>query len=242
MLDEQWFDYFASEGLITDVIRPLKSGKEATVHLCRANPSVAGTDLLAAKVYRSPDHRSFRSNAAYKDGRVILNARDARAVRKKTSYGREVEEALWMHHELETLQSLYPAGADVPVVVAGGDQAILMQYLGDEAAAAPQLRDVRLSPNEARATWDRLLENVEIMLAHNVVHGDLSPFNVLWWQDRPWIIDLPQAIDPRTNRNAQAFLARDVENLARYFDRLGVRVNGSAVANDLWRRFLFAKL
>jgi RIO kinase 1 len=242
VLDEPWFDSFASEGLITDVIRPLKSGKEATVHLCRANRSITGADLLAAKVYRPRDRRSFRSNSAYREGRVILNARDARAVRKKTSYGREVEEALWMHHELETLRSLYPVGADVPLVVAAGEEAILMQYLGDEEAAAPQLRDVRLTRDEAMAGWNRLLENVEIMLAHNVIHGDLSPFNVLWWQGRPWVIDLPQAIDPRTNRNAQSFLARDVENLARYFARLGVPANGSAAANDLWRRFLFAKL
>ena len=242
MLDDPWFDQFAAEGFITDVIRPLKSGKEATVHLCRANVSVTGADLLVAKVYRSREHRSFRNDAVYKEGQILGKARDVRAVRRKTAHGREVEEGWWVHHELEVLSSLYPAGADVPIVVAGGDRAILMQYLGDEEAAAPQLRDVRLSPEEAAPVWERLLENVEIMLGRNVVHGDLSPFNVLWWEGRPWVIDFPQAIDPRTNPNAQAFLARDVENLARYFVRQGVPVDPVTVANDLWRRFQFAKL
>jgi RIO kinase 1 len=80
------------------------------------------------------------------------------------------------------------------------------------------------------------------MLGANVVHGDLSPYNVLWWNDRASVIDLPQAVDPRFNRSARALLERDVSNVCRYFARAGVDVNPVRIASDLWRRFLRAEL
>ena len=49
---------------------------------------------------------------------------------------------------------------------------------------------------------DRLLWNVELFLGHNWIHADLSAFNVLWWEGRGTVIDLPQAVDPRSNPHA----------------------------------------
>jgi len=238
----EWFDDFFAEGLITDVLMPLKSGKEASVYLCRATRSNTGADLLAAKVFHARERRGFRNNHAYRHGQIIGKARDQRAVRTKTAHGREVEEGWWRHREFEILQTLHAAGADVPRPVAGSSHGLLMEFIGDQDEPAPQLKDVRLSPAEARAAFDRLLWNVELFLANHLVHGDLSPYNVLYRTEGVTIIDLPQAVDARSNSNARALLGRDVENLCRHFERLGVRTNASALAGDLWRRFLYAKI
>ena len=245
MFELEPFDPFLEEGLITEIIRPIKSGKEASVYLCRAGDpgrAALGTDLLACKVYRPREQRNFKDDSMYRAGRVIVDQRIRRAVANKSAFGRQAGHGGWVHHEYETLKALAEAGADVPRVVRLSDSAILMEYVGDEGGPAPQLRHVRLEPAEAREVFDRLLWNVELALAHNVVHADLSPFNVLWWEGRSSIIDWPQAIDPRSNPNADSLLARDVANLCSFFCKQGVDREPERLTQDLWMRFIFAEL
>jgi RIO kinase 1 len=239
---ESPFDHFLSEGLITEVIRPIKSGKEASVHLCRANPSTTGRSLLAVKAYLPRERRNFRNDAVYKEGRVITKRRVRVAVEKKTRFGRTVDDAMWLDREVEALRTLTDAGADVPSVVAATGSAILMEYIGDEEVPAPQLRHVDLSTDEATDIFDRLIANMERFLRHNVIHADLSAFNVLYWEGDITVIDFPQFVDPRTNHNAYALLSRDVENLVKHFERYGVKANAGALTADLWTRFIFAEL
>jgi RIO kinase 1 len=117
-----------------------------------------------------------------------------------------------------------------------------MEFIGDEERPAPQLKDVRLSGEVAKKAMRWILYDIELMLANNVVHADLSPFNVLWWSERSWIIDFPQAVDPRFNRSAHMLLERDVANVCRYFERAGVPVSASSITAELWRRFMRAEL
>jgi RIO kinase 1 len=237
-----WFDRWVSDGLITEVLMPLKRGKEASVYLCRAVPRNTGAELLAAKVFRPRQSRGFKDRSAYRHGMVILNGHDRRAFEAKTKYGRQFDEAVWRNHEYETLSALSEAGADVPKPVASAEDGILMQYVGDQEAPAPQLRDVMLEASEARQVFDRLMWNVELFLSKNLVHADLSPYNVLFWEGRVTVIDLPQAVDARTNMNSRSLLLRDIDNLCRFFARFGIRADAEHIANDLWRRFVFAKL
>jgi RIO kinase 1 len=130
----------------------------------------------------------------------------------------------------------------VPRPLAAEADVILMEYFGDEDAAAPQLVHTRLEEAEAGPLFQRLLNNVELCLALNRIHGDLSPHNVLYWQGEPRIIDFPQAVDPRFNQSSRDLLRRDVENLVRYFRPYGVEANAAYLADDLWRRFLRAEL
>ena len=234
-------DYFRAEGWISHVVREVKSGKEATVYCCAAGPS-AGVALLAAKLYRAREHRSFRHASVYNAGRVVVDKRLGRAFAKGTSKGQEVQQALWIGHEWETLSRLHALGADVPTPVARTDGALLMSYHGDAEAPAPRLQDVALRPDEAHYLFERLMRNVQLFLANDTVHGDLSAFNVLYWQGQATVIDFPQAVDPRTNPHALELLRRDVANLCRYFGRFGVRADATRIADGLWRRFLRAEL
>jgi RIO kinase 1 len=229
-------------GVIVDVVGALRSGKEATVYVCRADRKKAGADLVAAKLYHRRERRDFRNAVVYDDGRQFLEERVARAVRSKTDFGREAEFGRWIYREWERLNQLHQAGVAVPRPIAVSDGVIVMQYLGDLESAAPQLKDVSLSPGQAASAFRWLMYDVELMLGANVVHGDLSPHNILWWKDRATIIDLPQAVDPRFNSSARMLLERDVANVCKYFAGVGAASQPQRLAADLWRRFMRAEM
>jgi RIO kinase 1 len=238
---------FYDDNVILDVLRPVKGGKEANVYCCAAHPAVGG-GLLAAKVYRPRMFRSLRNDAVYREGRASLDAegkeargrRERVALAKKTRYGQDLRHLTWLTSEYETLKVLHAAGGDVPRPLAHNDNAILMEYLGTANRPAPALQGIRLSPGEAQPLFDRLMENVALMLAHDRVHGDLSAHNVLYWEGQATIIDFPQAVNPFTNSHAQALLARDVERLCQYFARYGVVADAPQITADLWSRYVLA--
>ncbi len=236
------FEHFLGEGLITQVIRPIKSGKEASVHLCRANRSTTGEDLLALKLYHPLDRRDFRDESVYRDGEWIKERRVRVALQKKTRFGREVQGAIWVYREWEMLETLSRAGADVPRPIAMTEDSVLMTYIGDEDVAAPQLRSLRPNRDEANALFEQVMRNVERFLYNDVIHGDLSAYNVLVWDGRATLIDLPQAVDPRKNRHAQRLLDRDVARICEHFARFGVSSDAERIAQGLWTAWTFADL
>ncbi len=237
------FAPFYATGLITEVLGALKSGKEAQVWICRADRAKAGADLVAAKVYKQLQGRGFRNAAVYDDGLRAMPEREVRAIRTKTAFGRQVEQSVWVSREWARLNELHEVGVAVPRPITTEGRVIVMEYCGDEDGPAPQLKDVRLTPDEARSAFKWLLYDIELMLGANVVHGDLSPFNILWHDGRSFVIDLPQAVDPRFNKQARVLLERDVRNVCAYFQRFGVEAaRPEPITADLWRRFMRAML
>jgi RIO kinase 1 len=232
---------FFDEGLITGVIRPVKSGKEATVLLCRSDPSVTGESLLAVKRYHPRERRNLKDSSRYVQGRVV-KGNAARAIARKGRIGRELEMGLWVDHEWAALRFLEEHGVRVPRALARTGSSILMTWIGDAAEPAPQLRSVRLDPDEAEPLLDEVLRQVRLMLHVNLIHADLSPYNVLLWDGEPWIIDLPQSVDPREHREAEELLRRDVARICESFARSGVERDAEAVADDLWVGWTFADL
>jgi RIO kinase 1 len=234
--------HFLDEGLIDGVVRIVKTGKEAAVYLCRANPSTTGEQLVALKRYHPLDRRDFRDETLYRDGEWIKERRIRAALEKKTRFGRELQGAMWVSREWETLNALWEGGVPVPRPIATTQDSILMSYVGDEDLAAPQLRAHRPDEREAHDLFRQVLRAIELMLYRNVIHGDLSAYNVLVWDGRATVIDLPQAVDPRKNRHARAFLERDVERVCEHFARLGVRSSPGRITSDLWTSWELADL
>lgn len=229
---------FLTEGVVTSVLSTLKSGKEAATYLCVAGGELKRHRLLVAKVYHDRSRRNFKNDTIYNDGRIILAPGQVkRAIGARTEFGLAVDMSMWVNREFDALSDLHYAGADVPEPFACTDGAILMEYVGDESGAAPQLHTVRMSTAEAEVAADRVIRNVEIMLDNHRVHGDLSAFNILYWQGRPVVIDLPQSVDPRLNKNARSLLLRDVENVARHFRRSLVEIDARRVVAELWEGY-----
>ena len=236
------FEHFYDEGLVERHLKPLKHGKEASVHLFRANPRTTGEDLVALKLYHPLDRRDFRDETLYRDGEFIKERRVRVALEQKTRFGREVQGAIWVAREWETLRELSADGAPVPRPIASTEDAILMTYVGDEVQAAPQLHRYPASMTEARDLFEQLIRAIERFLYRNVIHADLSPYNVLVWDGRVSVIDFPQAVDPRKNRHAQSLLERDVRRICEHFSRLGISSPPARLSSDLWTAWQFADL
>jgi RIO kinase 1 len=234
---EQALESFVERGLIDEIVGIVKSGKEATVYCCRS-----GDRLVAAKAYRSTDVRDFRDDSVYRHGRTRGSTRLERGIGLKTRTGRELRYAQWTSSEYQTLGLLQRAGADVPAPVAQSGSVILMEYIGDDDAPAPMLNSVQFAPDEAQSAFERVLANVELALACDRVHGDLSAFNILWDGERPVMIDFPQTVDARFNGNALMLLERDIDRVCAYFQRQGVHADARRLTHQLWSRFLRSEL
>jgi RIO kinase 1 len=241
-IDESLLDAFVGDGSITDVLYVVRSGKEATVYCCRGAAEFGG-GLVAAKVYRPLERRNFHNDAVYQPGHdAALSRRDKLALHKKTRHGRDVQYGIWIHAEFQTLRILYEAGADVPRVFAHSSGAILMEYFGDENAAAPMLNRATLPCENADKLLRGIIDNVTLWLRNDVVHGDLSPYNLLWWDGRIVAIDFPQAVDARFNPNARSLLVRDLENVCAHFTKYGIRADANRIANALWTNYKDGRL
>lgn len=243
---------FYDEGLISDVLAQVKGGKEASVYVCRAHPAT-GYDLLAAKVYRPRMFRNLRNDAMYRQGREILLAdgnqagREAghieRAMRHKTAFGMQAAHTSWLMYEFTAMERLHAAGGDVPRPVHSAENAILMTYHGEMGSPAPTMNAVSLDPDEAERLFRRVLHNIHLLLRHDLVHGDLSAYNILYWAPNGppgemTIIDFPQVVNLRGNPKARYILDRDVERVCDYFIAQGLRCNPRTIAERLWRRYM----
>lgn len=218
----------------------LKTGKEADVVLVeRAVPGdLQQSCQLAAKRYRTAEHRLFRRDTGYTEGRQVRNTRDTRAMARKSSHGRTVEAGLWAAAEWSNLIGLYEAGVPVPYPVQLDGSEICMELISDSSSdAAPRLHQVRPTFEATLALYDQLLAAMRTMTVMGIVHGDLSPYNTLVADlevsPRLVIIDVPQVVELASNPNAIEFLQRDCANMAHWFTSRGLPVDEGELVADL---------
>lgn len=221
------------EGLVDEVLRPLMSGKEASVYVVRC-----GDDIRCAKVYKDASQRSFKKAVQYQEGRKVRSSRRARAMEKGSSFGREQAEESWQNAEVDALYKLADAGVRVPVPYGCFDGILLMELILDEEGdVAPRLNDIQLTAEQARRDHKTMMQDILRMLSVGLVHGDLSEFNVLQDPQGPVIIDLPQAVDAAANNNAQWMLERDVNNITQYYAQFAPELAATQYAKEIWALF-----
>lgn len=221
------------DGIIDEVTRQLKSGKEASVYVVRC-----GSQVRCAKVYKDMAQRSFQQRAQYQEGRKVRGSRQTRAMAKSTRFGRKEQEAAWKNTEVDALYQLVAAGVRVPQPFGFFNGVLLMELVTDaEGAAAPRLGEVDLSPEQAREFHAFLANQVVRMLCVGLIHGDLSEFNVLIDSIGPVIIDLPQAVNAAGNNNAFAMLERDMRNISETLGRFAPELLATDHAAEMWSLF-----
>lgn len=218
------------DGVIDEVIRPLMSGKEASVFVVRC-----GDEIRCAKVYKDANKRSFKQAVTYQEGRKVRNSRRARAMEKGSRYGKKQQEELWQNAEVDALYQLANAGVRVPQPYGCFDGVLLMELvMDDEGNVAPRLNDVAMSAEQAREDHEVVMRDIVRMLCAGIVHGDLSEFNVLVDDYGPVIIDLPQAVNPTANNSAKSMFERDVNNMTRYYANFAPDLLETRYAKEIW--------
>lgn len=238
LVDHKW---------ISDVLRKAKAGKEASVYLCAPGPAARQSELVAAKVYRPRMLRNLKNDQQYRDGRTDLDSEgkrvykdaDLHAIQKRSAHGEELRHQSWIAYEFLAMETLFAAGADVPRPYERSGNTIAMEFIGDALGPAPTLNEVRLDRAEALGLFERAMRNVEILLANGFIHGDLSAYNILYWEGEIKLIDFPQVVAPKGNHSAFRIFSRDVTRLCEYFASQGVDTNPHQIAGEMWMRHGF---
>jgi RIO kinase 1 len=215
-------------GAVDTELGILKTGKEADVFQLRREVPEAGPGgrscLLAAKRYRSAEHRMFHRDSGYLEGRRVRESRDSRAMANRTAVGRQMIAAQWANAEFAALGQLYLAGVPVPYPVQVLGTEVLLEFIGEpDGAAAPRLAETGLRGGELAGLWDQLVQALVTLADLGLAHGDMSAYNLLVHRGRLILIDLPQVIDVIANPRGPELLDRDAANVARWFRAHGLR-------------------
>jgi RIO kinase 1 len=224
-----------SQAAIDTELGILKTGKEADVFLLeRAVPDEDASVVMAAKRYRGEEHRTFHRSAAYTEGRRTRNSRDTRALARKTAHGRSVAGGQWALAEWESLKRLWSLGLPVPYPVQLDGTELLMEWVTHEGDSAPRLAQTRPARDLLECYFDQVRDVLAELARHGIVHGDLSPYNILAAGERLVVIDLPQVVDLVGNPSGPDFLLRDCTNVCTWFRARGLEVD----ENDLFGELL----
>jgi RIO kinase 1 len=187
---------------------------------------VPGTDrscLLAAKRYRSAEHKMFHRDSAYLEGRRVQESRATRAMASRTSAGREMIAQQWAIAEFAALSQMHVVGVPVPYPVQVLGTELLLEFIGDpDGTAAPRLAETRPRGDELTGLWDQLVQALLTLAGLGLAHGDLSAYNLLVHEGRLVLIDVPQVIDVIANPRGAEFLDRDAANVAKWFTARGL--------------------
>ena len=235
----KWLEPLAKAGWFQTVLFRVKQGKEALVYCCEGS----GQELIAAKVYKSRQRRAMRYYGDYTIGRELLDsdgmpARSDRRYRNRRIPKEEqqrLEEISWVQHEFQAQGLVYDAGARVPRPLAVTENVILSSFVGDRRGSAPTLQSVTVAPLVAGEVFMKLMEQVALFLSQDRIHGDLSAYNVLIWEEDFTVIDFPQAILASKHPEAFSFLYRDIERLCQYFKKFEVDASPQMFAEEMWK-------
>ena len=213
-------DWLVTELAATDTeLGIVKTGKEADVFLLqRGVPDTDRSCLLAAKRYRSAEHRLFHRDSEYLEGRRVRESRDSRAMANRTAIGRQMIAVQRANAEFSALCQLYLAGVPVPYPVQVLGTELLMEFIGEpDGAAAPRLAETRRRGADLAGLWEQLVEAMRALARLGLAHGDLSAYNLLVHREQLIVIDTPQVVDVIANPRGGEYLDRDAGNVSKWF-------------------------
>lgn len=198
-----------NRGVLYEVHGVVNAGKEARIYWGK---NKEGKDL-AVKIY-------LTASAEFKKGMLKYIEGDYRF----KSVKRDTRSLIftWAQKEFRNLEQASRAQVRVPKPVAVKNNVLIMEFIGKDGINAASLKEQ--APNEPEIVYEILLNYIELLYRKaDLVHGDLSEYNIMMWKGEPVIFDVAQAV-PTSHPMADFFLRRDLTNVNRFFKRLGVNV------------------
>ena len=201
-----------SEGYFEELVSPISIGKESNIFTAKRKDG----DFVIVKIYRV-NNADFKRMYKYicSDSRFEgLSNKRAKVV------------SAWAQREYRNLLVAYEAGANVPMPYVVKDNVLVMGLIGNKDKVAPRLKE--LAPKNPKKFSNELIKHLNILYNTGFVHGDLSEFNLLNHNEVPYIIDLSHGTK-LDNPLAKELLERDIKNLVRYFNKLGLKLDMSNI-------------
>ena len=192
-----------SQGHFIGLLSPIMIGKESNVFSARTQ-----TGLVAVKIYRL---EACDFNRMYEYIREDPRYADLRGKRRKIIFS-------WVQREFRNLLKAREAQVNVPKPIAFGNNVLVMEFIGGEEPAL-QLKDATLS--DPAKYLDEIIQNIRRLYGAGLIHGDLSPFNILDYENHPILIDFSQC-SPISISRSKEFLDRDIQNCLNHFKKLGI--------------------
>jgi len=200
---------FLNKGTIDQIFGAVKAGKESKLYWGKDKNG----NVLAIKIFLTISSEFRRGMIPYIEGdpRFAHIKRDSRSL----VYA-------WAQKEFKNLHQATEAGVKVPKPLAVSHNVLIMEFIGKDGVSAPLLREIEVK--NPQRIYNQILSNVKKLYQKaKLVHGDLSEYNIMVWKNQPVLFDVSQAVlleHPMANQ----LLRRDLENLNRYFQRIGVEV------------------
>ncbi|MDE1868881.1 MAG: hypothetical protein KGH60_02865 [Candidatus Micrarchaeota archaeon] len=210
IFDDQTMVYlskFFNKGMIEELKFPIAKGKESDVYLATAGSAdaVKGKRYVILKFFRV-ETSSFYNMADY----IIGDTRFNRISKSKAEIVK-----IWCKKEFGNLHMARSQRVSAPEPYMFNGTILAMEFIGDEEGTpAEQLRKIYL--DNAEQVLDQILEQVKRLYKAGLVHADLSEYNILIKDGKPFIIDMGQSVVLK-HPNAMMFLERDVGNILHYF-------------------------
>ncbi|MCK5636821.1 MAG: serine protein kinase RIO, partial [Thermoplasmatales archaeon] len=209
-----------SDRVIDTMDFPISTGKEGNVF----RGTTQDKKFVAVKVYRI-NTSTFKNMSNYIVGdprfKSIHNTR------------RDIIFA-WTKKEFKNLERLNRVGVNAPKPIIYKKNVLVMEYIGDFERSAPLMKDVKLENPEER--FDVLIDSIsEMYKKAELVHGDISAYNVLIYKKLPYIIDLGQGVLIE-HPNALEFLKRDIHNVVNYFKKFGILADEGKIFKNVIKK------
>ena len=216
-------------GFLDELISGIKTGKEASVFLGRNSEG-----FVAVKIYTDLRVRSFKRDGSYREGRFIGDSRMEKAIEQGSKTGLDAHQILWVQEEFRQMKHLSGQDVKVPGAIAVHGISLIMEFIGDENGnPAPRISDLKMEKEAAQEAFHQSVHNLKQIVRSGRVHGDYSTFNLLWHKEQAVVIDFPQVMDFRNNRNALTFLERDVHSLCASFRKQGVHAEEGKILREI---------
>lgn len=200
---------FLNSGVLYEVHGVVNAGKEARVYWGK---NKEGKEL-AVKIY-------LTASAEFRKGMLKYIEGDYRF--KGVKHDTRSLIFAWAQKEFRNLEQAFRAKVRVPKPVAVRNNVLVMEFIGKNGVNAPSLKEQ--TPSNPEKVYEVLLTYLKRLYCKaELVHGDLSEYNIMMWKGKPVIFDVSQAV-PTSHPMAKFFLQRDLTNVNRFFSRLGVKV------------------
>ncbi|KAJ8714824.1 hypothetical protein PYW08_004805 [Mythimna loreyi] len=203
--------------LLEDINGIISTGKESVV--LHANGNIKYPDLTvpkecAIKVFKTTLNE-FKTRDKYIEADYRFKDRFSKQNPRKIVH-------MWAEKEMHNMIRMKKIGMNCPEMVCLKKHILVMSFIGKDNKPAPKLRDVILKPEKWQSVYNEVVESVhKLYNIGHMIHADLSEYNILWWDNKCWFIDVSQSVQPDHPKGLE-FLLRDCRNIANFFEKKGV--------------------